>query len=129
MNINEILSKSKQSTQSLLNTNLGSKKESIYKETIFEGLNDKQKKSARKKIRNYVHAIFESIISKSEEKKTKELNDLVTSFVDFYKETYRINDFSFSSIASENTKEKDIINNALAIIKKQLNTSTSKNKK
>lgn len=119
-NINEILDKSKKSTSGLLNTNLGTKKESIYKESIFNGLSDKQKKSARKKIRNYVHAIFESIITKSTEKKTKELNDLINSFVEFYTETYRINDYSFSSVASENTKDKDIINNALVIIKKQL---------
>lgn len=119
-NINEILDKSKKSTQGLLNTNLGTKKESIYKEAIFEGLSDKQKKSARKKIRNYVHAIFEGIITKNTEKKTKELNDLILSFVEFYTETYRINDYSFSSVASENTKDKDIINNALVIIKKQL---------
>ena len=120
MNINDILDRSKKSTSGLLNTNLGSKKESIYKESIFEGLNDKQKKSARKKIRKYVHAIFESIISKNNEKKNKEVTDLVNSFVEFYKETYRINDFSFASIASENTKEKDLINNALVILKKEL---------
>ena len=119
-NINDILDKSKKNTSGLLNTNLGTKKESIYKESIFEGLSDKQKKSARKKIRNYVHAIFESIITKNTEKKTKELNNLINSFVDFYTETYRINDYSFSSVASENTKDKDIINNALTIIKKQL---------
>lgn len=119
-NINEILDKSKKNTSGLLNTNLGTKKESIYKESIFDGLSDKQKKSARKKIRNYVHAIFESIITKSTEKKIKELNDLINSFVEFYTETYRINDYSFSSVASENTKDKDIINNALVIIKKQL---------
>lgn len=119
-NINDILDKSKKNTSGLLNTNLGTKKESIYKESIFEGLSDKQKKSARKKIRNYVHAIFESIITKNTEKKNKELNDLINSFVEFYTETYRINDYSFSSVASENTKDKDIINNALIIIKKQL---------
>ena len=119
-NINDILDKSKKNTSGLLNTNLGTKKESIYKKSIFDGLSDKQKKSARKKIRNYVHAIFESIITKSTEKKTKELNDLINSFVEFYTETYKVNDYSFSSVASENTKDKDIINNALVIIKKQL---------
>ena len=119
-NINDILDKSKKNTQGLLNTNLGTKKESIYKETIFNGLSDKQKKSARKNIGNYVHAIFESIVQKSADKKTKELNDLINSFVEFYTETYRINDYSFASVASENTKDKDIINNALTIIKKQL---------
>ena len=119
-NINDILEKSKKSTQGLLNINLGTKKEGIYKESIFEGLNDKQKKSACKKISNYLHAIFESIISKSNEKKNKEVTDLVNSFVEFYKETYRVNDFSFASVASENTKEKELINNALTIIKKTL---------
>lgn len=119
-NINEILEKSKKSTQGLLNTNLGSKKESIYKDIIFEGLSDKQKKSARKKIRNYIHSIFESIITKSNEKKNNELNSLIQSFVEFYKETYKVNDYSFNSLASENTKNKELINNALIIIKKQL---------
>lgn len=119
-NINDILEKSKKSTQSLLNTNLGTKKESIYKDSIFEGLNDKQKKSARKKIRNYVRSIFESIITKSNEKKTNELKLLIDSFVAFYTETYKINDYSFNSLASENTKNKELINNALVIIKKQL---------
>ena len=120
MNINDISEKSKKSTQGLLNTNLGSKKESIYKESIFEGLNDNQKKRMRVKIRNHVHAIFESIITKSNEKKTKELNDLVNSFVEFYTEAYQLNDYSFNSIASENTKNKELINNALTIIKKTL---------
>ena len=119
-NINDILEKSKKSTQGLLNTNLGTKKESIYKDSIFEGLNDKQKKSARKKIRNYVHSIFESIITKSNEKKNNELKTLIDSFVAFYTETYKVNDYSFNSLASENTKNKELINNALVIIKKQL---------
>lgn len=118
-NINDILEKSKKSTQGLLNTNLGSKKESIYRDSIFEGLNDKQKKSARKKIRNYVHSLFESIITKSNEKKKDELNSLIKAFVAFYTETYKLNDYSFNSLASENTKNKKLINDALVIIKKQ----------
>ena len=69
MKINEILEKSRKQTESLLTTNKGTKKESIYKDSIFEGLNDKQKKSARKKIRNYVHSIFYSLISANKEKK------------------------------------------------------------
>ena len=69
MNVNEILSKSRKQTESLLTTNKGTKKESIYKESIFDTLSDKEKKSARKKVRNYVHSIFESIINADKESK------------------------------------------------------------
>lgn len=120
MNITEILEKSRKQTESLLTTNKGTKKESIYKDSIFEGLDDKKKKSARKKIRNYVHSIFESLILAQKENKKSNVTKLANEFLVFYKETYRINDFSFSSIASENTKEKELINNALVILKKEL---------
>ena len=120
MNINEILEKSRKQTESLLTTNKGTKKESLYKESIFAGLNDKQKKSARRKIRNYVHSIFDSLILANKENKKSNVTKLSQEFLAFYKETYRINDFSFASIASENTKEKDLINNALIILKKEL---------
>lgn len=120
MNVNEILSQSRKQTESLLSTNKGTKKESIYKESIFAELNDKEKKSARKKVRNYVHSIFESIISANKESKKANVTKLAKEFADFYKETYKVNDYSFASIASENTKDKETINLALAIIKKEL---------
>ena len=119
-NVNEILNNSRKSVESLLVTNKGTKKETIYKDAIFEGLNDKEKKTARKRIRNYVHAIFESIIFSEKEKNKQSITKLANSFAEFYKETYKVNDYSFSSVASENTKDKEIINNALAIIKKEL---------
>ena len=120
MKINEILEKSRKQTESLLTTNKGTKKESIYKDSIFEGLDDKHKRNARKKIRNYVHSIFESLVLAQKENKKSNVTKLANEFLVFYKETYRINDFSFSSIASENTKEKELINNALVILKKEL---------
>lgn len=120
MKINELLKKSRKQTESLLTTNKGTKKESIYKESIFEGLNDKQKKSARKKVRNYIHSIFDSIIVADKEQKKTNVSKLAKEFSDFYKETYKVNDFSFASLASENTKDKETINNALAIIKREL---------
>lgn len=119
-NVNEILNNSRKSVESLLVTNKGTKKETIYKDTIFEGLSDKEKKSARKRIRNYVHVIFESIIFSEKEKNKQNITKLANSFAEFYKETYKVNDYSFSSIASENTKDKEVINNALAIIKREL---------
>lgn len=120
MKINEILKKSRKQTESLLTTNKGTKKESIYKDSIFEGMNDKEKKSARKKVRNYVHSIFESIINANKENKKENVTKLAKEFSNFYIETYKINDYSFASVASENTKDKDTINSALAIIKKEL---------
>ena len=119
-NVNEILNNSRKSVESLLVTNKGTKKETIYKDAIFEGLNDKEKKTARKRIRNYVHAIFESIIFSEKEKNKQSVTKLANSFAEFYKETYKVNDYSFSSVASENTKDKEIINSALAIIKREL---------
>ena len=90
MKINELLEKSRKQTESLLTTNKGTKKESIYKDSIFEGLSDKQKKSARKKVRNYVHSIFESLIFADKENiynqilkiKMSELNQEQISLID-----------------------------------------------
>lgn len=120
MKINEILEKSRKQTESLLTTNKGTKKETIYKDSIFDGLNDKQKKSARRKIRNYIHSIFESLIAAKKENKKANITKLTKEFSEFYKETYKVNDYSFSSVASENTKEKALINDALTIIKTEL---------
>lgn len=122
--INEILDKARNSVSSELLTNKGTKKESIYKETLFSGMSDKEKKSTRKKIRNFVSAIFESIINADKAKNTTSVAKLAKSFADFYVETYRINDYSFSSVASENTKDKETINKALTIIKKELKITT-----
>ena len=116
----ESLAKARKNVESELKTNKGTKKESIYKESIFAELSDKEKKSARKKIRNFVGSIFESIIIADKENNKKSITKLANSFADFYKETYKVNDFSFASVASENTKDKETINNALTIIKKEL---------
>lgn len=116
----ELLEKSRKQTQSLLTTNQGTKKESIYKEELFAGLSDKEKKSNRKRIRNYVHAIFASVLQAEKDNKKDNVKKLANEFSEFYKETYKINDYSFASVASENTKDKETINNALSIIKREL---------
>lgn len=120
MNVKEILEKSRKQTNGLLLSNKGTKKESIYKESIFEGLSDKEKKSSRKKIRNYVHSIFESIINADKNKNNANVAKLAKDFSDFYLQTYKVNDYTFASVASENTKDKETINNALSIIRKSL---------
>ena len=87
----------------------------IYKKELFLGANEKQIKSLRKKFRN-VTFNFLSTIAKNADKK------LIEGFIDFYKQVYVLNDFSFSSIASENTKEekKEILIKGLEIVKKSM---------
>lgn len=101
-------------TQGLLKTSLGQKTE-IYKKELFEGMNAKQIKSSRKKIRNYVYNLLSNIAESKNEK-------LIAAFLDFYKNAYAVNDFSFSSIASENTKDekKEVLKKGLEIVKTSL---------
>lgn len=111
ISFNELFKTTKEKTNGLLKTSLGQKTE-IYKNSLFEGMDEKKKKSARKKIRNYTYSMLSTIV----ENKSKEL---ISAFLDFYKSAYVLNDFSFASIASENTKEekKEILKKGLEIIK------------
>lgn len=120
MNVKEILEKSRKQTNGLLLSNKGTKKEIIYKESIFEGLNDKEKKSSRVQIRKYAHSIFESIIKAEQNKNSTNVAKLAKDFSDFYLQTYKVNDYSLASVASENTKDKETIIKALEIIRKSL---------
>lgn len=110
----DVLKSVKEKNAGLFKTALGTKTE-IYKKELFEGANEKQIKSLRKKFRN-VTFNFLSTIATSADKK------LIEGFIDFYKQVYVINDFSFSSIASENTKEekKEILIKGLEIVKNSL---------
>ena len=91
------------------------KKTEIYKKELFEGANEKQIKSLRKKFRNVTFNFLSTIANNADKK-------LIEGFIDFYKQVYVINDFSFSSIASENTKEekKEILIKGLEIVKKSM---------
>lgn len=106
--------KSVKKTAGLFKTSLGTKTE-IYKKELFEGANEKQIKSLRKKFRNVTFNFLSTIATNADKK-------LIDGFIDFYKQVYVINDFSFSSIASENTKEekKKILIKGLEIVKKSL---------
>lgn len=110
----DILRSVKEKNQGLFKTALGTKTE-IYKKDLFVGANEKQIKSLRKKFRNVTFNFLSSIATKADKK-------LIASFVDFYKQVYVTNDFSFSSIASENTKEekKAILIKGLEIVKKSM---------
>lgn len=110
----DVLKSVKEKNAGLFKTSLGTKTE-IYKKELFEGANEKQIKSLRKKFRNVTFNFLSTIINNADKK-------LIDGFIDFYKQVYVINDFSFSSIASENTKEekKAILIKGLEIVKNSL---------
>lgn len=110
----DVLKSVKEKNAGLFKTSLGTKTE-IYKKELFKGANEKQIKSLRKKFRNVTFNFLSSIANNADKK-------LIDGFIDFYKQVYVINDFSFSSIASENTKEekKEILIKGLDIVKKSI---------
>lgn len=113
----DILSTLQKNTNGLLKTSLGTKKATIYKEDIFSECSDKEKKSLRKKLRNTLFSLCSSLIDEKEETKKKKL---ISSFNEFYKQVYIINDYSLQSVCNENLKseKKEILQNALNICKK-----------
>lgn len=114
----DILANLNKSTEGLLKTSFGSSKKSdIYKEEIFSELSDKEKKIARKKFRNTILSLSENL---TQEKDKTRLEKLKKAFLDFYKQVYKINDFSLNSVCSENMKQtnKEILKKALQIVKK-----------
>lgn len=110
----DVLKSVKEKNQGLFKTSLGTKTE-IYKKELFEGANEKQLKSLRKKFRNVTFNFLSTIANNADKK-------LIEGFIDFYKQVYTLNDFSFNSIASENTKEekKAILIKGLEIVKNSL---------
>lgn len=108
----DVLKSVKEKNAGLFKTSLGTKTE-IYKKDLFVGANEKQIKSLRKKFRNVTFNFLSSIAQNADKK-------LIDGFIDFYKQVYTLNDFSFNSIASENTKEekKAILLKGLEIVKK-----------
>lgn len=110
----DVLKSIKEKNAGLFKTSLGTKTE-IYKKELFEGANEKQIKSLRKKFRNVTFNFLSTIANNADKK-------LIEGFIDFYKQVYTLNDFSFNSIASENTKEekKAILIKGLEIVKNSL---------
>ena len=110
----DVLKSIKEKNAGLFKTSLGTKTE-IYKKELFEGANEKQIKSLRKKFRNVTFNFLSTIANNANKK-------LIEGFIDFYKQVYTLNDFSLNSIASENTKEekKAILMKGLEIVKNSL---------
>lgn len=110
----DVLKSVKEKNAGLFKTSLGTKTE-IYKKGLFEGANEKQIKLLRKKFRNVTFNFLSTIANNADKK-------LIEGFIEFYKQVYVLNDFSFNSIASENTKEekKAILIKGLEIVKNSL---------
>lgn len=110
----DVLKSVKEKNAGFFKTSLGTKTE-IYKKELFAGANEKQMKSLRKKFRNVTFNFLSTIANNADKK-------LIDGFIDFYKQVYVLNDFSFNSIASENTKEekKAILIKGLEVVKNSL---------
>ena len=111
----------------LLKTNKGGAKESIYKNEIFEGVDNK--KSLRTKLRKLMFNYCSSILNITDNEKAK---NLAKDFSNFYASVYRVNDFSLSSICSANTEEskKEILTKGIEKFNTLLNEKKgSTNKK
>lgn len=116
-NVKNIIADFSNNTKGLLQTALGTKKASIYKNEIFEGCTDKEKKSLRKKLRNMLFSCATSLVN---EKNADKQKSLIKAFNSFYKECYVNNDYSLQSVCNENLKaeKKEILENALNLCKK-----------
>ena len=112
----EILASAAIATQGLLKSSLGTKKSSIYREGVLPE-DAKEKKSTRKRLRNYFFSIASSLIA---EEDTAKQSKLINAFNDFYFSTYSNNDYTLASVCNENlsSEKKDIIKKALEICKK-----------
>lgn len=114
--VKNIIANFSNNTKGLLQTALGTKKASIYKNEIFADCTDKEKKSLRKKLRNMLFSCATSLIA---EKDAKKKNELVNAFNAFYKDCYVNNDYSLQSVCNENLKaeKKEILEKALSLCK------------
>lgn len=116
-NVKNIIAEFSDNTKGLLQTALGTKKASIYKNEIFDDCTDKEKKSLRKKLRNMLFSCATSLVN---EKNTEKKNALIKAFNEFYKDCYANNDYSLQSVCNENLKaeKKEILEKALDMCKK-----------
>lgn len=112
----DIIANLTKNCEGLLKSSLGTKKTSIYKTGVLPN-DEKGKKSMRKKLRNLLFSVCSAIV---DEKSSENKKKLINSFNEFYKATYRVNDYTLASVCNENLNatKKEIILKALNICKK-----------
>lgn len=77
----DILANLNKSTEGLLKTSFGVKKSDIYKEEIFSKLSDKEKKVARKKFRNTILSLSESLTQEEDKTRLEKLKKRFQIFI------------------------------------------------
>lgn len=112
----EILAAARIATQGLIKSSLGTRKATLYREGVLPE-DAKEKKSTRKRLRNYFFSIASSLVA---EKDNAKQSELIKAFNEFYFSTYANNDYTLASICNENlsSEKKDILKKALEICKK-----------
>lgn len=94
----DVLKSVKEKNAGLFKTSLGTKTE-IYKKELFEGANEKQIKSLRKKFRNVTFNFLSSIATNADKK-------LIEGFIDFYKQVYTLMIFHLILLQAKIQKKK-----------------------
>lgn len=94
----DVLKSVKEKNAGLFKTSLGTKTE-IYKKELFEGANEKQIKSLRKKFRNVTFNFLSTIANKADKK-------LIDGFIDFYKQVYTLMIFHLILLQAKIQKKK-----------------------
>lgn len=94
----DVLKSVKEKNAGLFKTSLGTKTE-IYKKELFEGANEKQIKSLRKKFRNVTFNFLSTIANNADKK-------LIEGFIDFYKQVYTLMIFHFLLLQVKILKKK-----------------------
>lgn len=94
--------------------NLENSHRSVFKQELIKNLTDTQAKIFRRKIRKLILAYAETLCNAPTDIQAKK------QFQELYKQVYAVNDYTLSSICSENMKEinKKILQKALEIAKK-----------
>lgn len=94
----DVLKSVKEKNAGLFKTSLGTKTE-IYKKELFEGANEKQIKSLRKKFRNVTFNFLSTIANNADKK-------LIDGFIDFYKQVYTLMIFHLILLHQKIQKKK-----------------------
>lgn len=93
----------------------------IYPENFTEKMiNEKEGKQFRSKQRNKIKTFANNISLHAKYNKIEELKKEVKNFVEYYKATYRINDFTINSISQKDAEKTSDIELMLTIVKKVL---------
>lgn len=89
--------------QNEVKTNAGKSKETIFRKSFFDGLNEREIKHLRAKIRKYLVNLFTTLITTTDKAKKEKI---AKEFSEFYANAYIVNDFSLTSICSANLSEE-----------------------